>query len=113
MKSRTKDSRRTPVGETRTNLIPHVRLFPEGFLSEEEAAEYLNCSRSSLRMYRVKWNQTGHGTGTGADGCGPLFFQGPSGRIAYRREDLDLFKNRTADPTLWKPARATANRGKK
>ena len=68
---------------------------------------YLGVSRSTLAMYRMRWNQAGSGTGTGADGCGPLFFEGPSGRIGYRIEDLDVWRNRTRNPALWKPAQAS------
>jgi hypothetical protein len=117
-KTRTTPGRRnrTPVGETTTTpVVPQVQLFPEGFLSEREAMDYLGVSRSTLAMWRVKWNKIGHGTGTGTDGCGPLFYEGPGGRIAYQREDLDKFMAGraalTADPKLWKPARAS--KGKK
>jgi hypothetical protein len=101
--------------KTKPTAPPQVKLFPDGFLTEQEAMEYLDVSRSTLANWRMRWNRTGHGTGTGTDNCGPLFYEGPGGRIAYQRSDLDLFiKNRAAriaDPSLWKPA--PASKGKK
>jgi len=111
MKTKIKTKIKHPKRTFATTLVSSSTVFPEGFISEQEAAAYLGCSRSNLAMLRMRWREAGSGTGTGTDGRGPMWFEGPSGRIAYRVEDLERFRDRMRDVRQWTPA--PGSRGRK
>jgi hypothetical protein len=93
----TKKPKRTKKSRSVTSIPTPSRPLPEGFYSERQAAVFLGLSRSALAMYRSRWNNNLPGE------HGPLFFEGPFRRVAYRKEDLVEWRDRRRDASLWVP----------
>jgi hypothetical protein len=79
----------------KTRTAPASASLPKGFMSEQQAAEYLMCSQSLLRTYRSRRNR-----GITGVELGPLFYENGH-RVAYQQSDLKEWRDRNKSPERW------------